>query len=86
MTIDSFVLDMVVIGKDKREEGFIFKSTNYYLALKITDDRVRGNPTTERMVPFNQFCQVDVGDTVPIRMYTPNGHTWYFSEDEAREA
>lgn len=37
----------------------------------------------EREMSFAQYCQLEVGKEYMITMYSHNGHTWYFSEEEA---
>lgn len=83
MTIDKIVMDMKVIGKQKGTKGFIFKSPKYTIALQVVDSRTKTHPTMEREVSFHQYSAMNIGAICKVTMYTPNGHTWYFSRDEA---
>ena len=68
-----------VIGKYEGTKGWIFKRPEYVVAFHILEG-IR--PTTEYAVPFHQYCSLNVGDTVTLTMYSNNGDSWYFSEED----
>ena len=83
MTIEKAVMDLKVIGKQEGTKGLIFKKPKYVVAFQVVDPMANANPTMEREVSFHQYSAVEVGDVLPIALYTPNGRIWYFSREEA---
>jgi len=83
MDLESKAIKMEVIGKRERTKGLIFKRPEYLVALQIVDEAAQTRPTMQRELPFHQYSGMNVGDKVDVTIYTPNGHTWYFSREEA---
>jgi len=65
-----------VIGKETKS-GWIW-GKSYYVALEQPDT----GKTTTREVPWEQYCQVNVGEVLGLNMYTQNGYTYFFKADE----
>lgn len=83
MDLESRAIKMKVIKKREITNGLIFKRPTYLVALQIIDEEATTNPTMQREFPFHQYNAMNVDDEVEITMYTPNGHTWYYSRREA---
>ena len=67
-----------VLGKTEGVEGLIFKRSVYQVAVLLNNE-----VSTTREVPFHQYCQFEVGKEYMFIMYSVDGETWYFSENEA---
>lgn len=83
MDLEQRAIKMEVVGKRERTKGLIFKKPEYLVALQIVDEAATTRPTMQRELSFHQYSVVNIGDKIDVTMYTPNGHTWYFSRDEA---
>lgn len=83
MDLEQRTLRMQVIGKRERTKGLIFKRPEYLVALQMIDEAAKSHPTLQREVLFHEYSAVTVGDKIDVTMYTSNGHTWYFSREEA---
>lgn len=67
-----------IIGKTPRQEGLIFKSEHYYVAIKFENGK-----TTEREMSYGAYCNLKVGSTYNITMYSTDNKRWSFSPEEA---
>jgi len=66
---------------DKRIKNGWF-STSYYATIRFENGGE--SKILERRLNVNQYYDVKIGDVLSITMYSRNGTTWYFSEEEAR--
>ncbi len=82
--IKSAEVEVKVIGKHEGTKGLIFKRPSFLVALEIIDDAfISGDKTHTLPMSFDQYCQLNVGDTYLLTMYTPDEETWYFHREHA---
>jgi hypothetical protein len=70
---------VTIVSKDKREVGFFFKGVRHYVTIRFEDGHVM-----ERMMPLQDYYDLEVGGNYLVTMYSRDGDMWYFTEAEAR--
>jgi len=69
-----------VLDKYKKESGWLFKNTNYFVVLKSKTGRV-----IERKVSLEQFYKCEIGKKIDSTLYRIEpSEFWYFTPKEAK--
>lgn len=79
MDIQKRTFKAKILNIEKRMVGWIFKEEEHFIVIRVEGVKP---PVHERTATLTQVYSYKVGDTVNVTMYSRNGKTWFFTQDE----